>query len=115
MKKITPQLALRVGLAFVFIYAGINSLLNPSAWIGFVPVWIDTIPLISREVFLTIHGLFEIVLGLALLFGIYKKLTAALAFLSLAGIIIFFGINDITFRDLGLIAAAYTLFILVRE
>lgn len=112
--RLTPELALRIGLAGVFLYAGVNSLLNPTAWLGFVPQRIEVIPFLSRELALTIHGAFEILLALILLIGLWKRLAATLAFLSLAGIIIFYGIDDISFRDFGLLMAAYALMLLVR-
>ncbi len=115
MKKITPELALRIGLAGTFFYAGINSLLNPTNWIGFIPQWIESIPFLTRGLFLTLHGTFEILLAIALLIGIYKKLTALLTFLSLAAIIITYGIDDVSFRDFGLLAAAYALIILSKS
>lgn len=115
MKKITPELALRIGLAGVFLYAGINSLLNPTSWIGYVPQWIESIPLLTRELFLTLHGIFEIALAAVLLIGLYKKLVALLAFLSIAAIIITYGIDDISFRDFGLLASAYALLLIVRQ
>ena len=114
MKKITPELVLRIGLAGTFTYSGINSLLNPTSWIGYIPQWIEGVPFLTRELFLTLHGSFEIILAIALLIGLYKKLVTLLAFLSIAAIIIFSGIDDVTFRDFGLLAAAYALLLLTR-
>ena len=48
---------LRIGLATVFLYAGISAFLNPIAWIGFIPLWLRNI--ISYSFFfglsLTLH------------------------------------------------------------
>ncbi|MDP2703625.1 MAG: DoxX family membrane protein [bacterium] len=128
MKKITPELALRIGLAGTFLYAGVNSLLNPTAWIGYIPQWVELLgsPLRQvvpelveglqfRQIFLTLHGIFEILLAIALLVGIRKKLTALLAFLSLAAIVITYGIDDVSFRDFGLLAATYALMLLSKS
>lgn len=123
MKKITPELALRIGLAGVFVYAGINSLLNPTAWIGYIPQWINNVPLFSelveglqfRELFLKIHGAFEILLAVALLIGFWKRITSILAFLSMAGILVFYGVDDVSFRDFGLLGAAYALMIMQKQ
>ncbi|MDP3725165.1 MAG: DoxX family protein [Nanoarchaeota archaeon] len=121
-KHITPELALRIGLGGVFLYAGINSLLNPTAWIGFIPQWINNIPLFPelvegiqfREIVLMLHGAFEIVLALALLLGFWKRLASLLAFLSIAGMLIFYGVDDVSFRDFGLLAMAYALLLLTK-
>lgn len=107
--KITPELVLRIGLAGVFLYAGVNSLLNPTSWIGFVP----QIPF--RELALMAHGVFEILLALILLSGLWKRLASILAFLSLAGILIFYGVDDVSFRDFGLLAAAYALMLDIKN
>ncbi len=115
MKKITPELALRIGLAGVFLYAGVNSLLNPTAWIGFVPQWVESVPFLTRELALMIHGVFEILLAFILLIGFWKRLASILAFLSLAGILIFYGVDDVSFRDFGLLAAAYALIQLEKQ
>lgn len=114
IRRSSPELALRIGLAGTFLYAGLNSLLNPTSWIGYIPQWIESVPFLTRELFLVLHGAFEIVLAIALLIGLYKKLVALLAFLSIAAIIIFSGIDDTTFRDFGLLAAAYALLLLTR-
>ncbi len=107
--KITSEFALRVGLAGVFLYAGVNSLLNPTSWIGFVP----QIPF--REFALMAHAIFEILLAIILAIGLWKRLAAILAFLSLAGIITFYGIDDVSFRDFGLLVAAYALMLDIKN
>lgn len=113
MKKITPDLLLRLGLGLTLLYAGINSILNPDSWIGFVPDWTEKI--ISKEIFLTTHGIFEILLATTLITGFQKKISALLAFFSFASIIIFYGIDEITFRDLGLLFSALALFLIHKE
>ena len=107
--KLSPALILRIGLGAVFLYAGVNSILNPSAWIGFVPELVEAIPYVTRELFLQAHGIFEIILSVALFTGIRKKETATLSFLSFLALILFYGIDDVTFRDIGLLAASYAL------
>lgn len=111
----SPELALRIGLAGVFLYAGVNSLLNPSAWIGYIPQWVGSIPLLTRELALMFHAIFEIILAIVLLIGLWKRLAATLAFLSLAAIIIFYGIDDVSFRDFGLLASSYALLLLTKH
>lgn len=105
------SLALRLGLAFVFIYAAISSWLNPFAWIGFFPLWLRD--LLPSEVLLNGFSVYEAVLGLWLVLGWKLRLSSALAAVSLAGVIAFnLGALDIIFRDVGLAAAALALFFL---
>lgn len=103
-----PFLILRFGLAFVFIYAGVKSLTDPTAWIGFVPLWAENF--ISREMFLTVHGAAEIIMAIGLISGIWLPIFSGTAFLSLISIAVFYGVDEVTFRDVGLAAAALALF-----
>ena len=110
---LTPVLALRLGLSLVFIYAALHMLLDPQNWLGFVPNWIGK--LIDPKLFLTIHSIFELLLGLAILFGWFLEPASLIAALDLAAIIVFFGVDDITFRDFGLVMAAVALFLLATQ
>lgn len=112
----TPSRILGVGLGLTFIYAGTSSLLSPQNWIGFVPEWLNIFPeLIKgiqfRESFLFLHGVFEIIMGAWLISGYKTKIPALLSFLSIAAIILFYGIDDVTFRDFGLLSAALALYL----
>ncbi|MCP6719796.1 MAG: DoxX family protein [Patescibacteria group bacterium] len=113
LKLINPALALRIGLGLTLIYAGVNMFLNPFNWIGFIPRWIGNI--IDPQTFLYIHSTFELVLGLILIIGLWLPLAALLMFLNMFAILLFFGVDDITFRDFGLLMAALALFLLAVE
>lgn len=103
---------LQVGLAFVLIYAGVDATLHPLDWVGFVPTWVRIFHL-TRDQFLHIHSIGEIVLGIWLLLNWKLKLAAFLVFLDLFAIIFFSGFNravfTTTFRDVGLLFMAITL------
>lgn len=104
-------LVLRLALAFVFIYAAVRALYMPTAWIGFIPDWVDKLGF-TRERFLFITSMFEITLGLLLISNFKTKLLAIISALFLLSITVFsgFGILDLTFRDVGLFLAAWALF-----
>lgn len=104
-----PSLLLRVGLAFVFLYAGIASLQQPLAWEGYVPHFISSVLGITTG--LRVIAIGEIVLGMWLLVGKFAKYAAALSALMFAGIILV-NLNEllITFRDVGLLFAALALY-----
>lgn len=109
------DLLLRVAVAFPMIWAGISQLQNPTNWVGFVPSWLAGI--VDPEAFLGIHSLFNLVIGVGLLIGFWRVLFSAAAFASLASIVIFYqggvflGIDDVTFRDVGLAIVALVLFL----
>jgi uncharacterized membrane protein len=100
---------LNFGLAFVLIYAGIDQLLHPVDWVGYLPSWLPTFSF-SKEQILMGHSVVDIILGLALLFKIYTRLAAGLVALVFLGIIVANGFGRdiflITFRDVGLFFTA---------
>lgn len=107
--KNLPFPLLRIGLAFVFGYAAIASLIQPLVWAGFLPSFIVNVV----DPMLALRGIaiFEIILALWLLSGKYVQCAAVLAALTLTGIIL---MNPhqliVTFRDVGLLCAALALF-----
>ena len=106
-----PSLLLRVGLAFVFLYAGIASLQQPLEWEGYVPHVVSSMLGITNG--LRVIAIGEIILGMWLLTGKYAKYAAAVSALMFAGIILV-NLNQllITFRDIGLLFAALALYFL---
>lgn len=100
---------LRVAVAFPILWAGVRGILNPTDWVGFVPSFVGEI--IDPEVFLIAHGFLWIVTAAGLIAGFWRPFFAAVAFLGITSILIFFGVDDITFRDVGLALAALVLFL----
>ncbi len=113
MRKLTPEFILRIGLGLTFLYAGLHVIFDSTSWIGFIPHWLQT--LVNPHLFLTIHGIAEIVLGGLILGGLFLQVASLLAFLDLFSILVFYGVDDVTFRDFGLMMAALTLFLLVKR
>lgn len=109
--KLKPVLVLRIGLGLTLIYAAVGIFTNPAAWVGFVPVWLQVL---GGDLFLYGHAVFELILGLALLFGFFLPLVSFLIFLDLLAILLFYGVDDVTFRDFGLLMASLALFLLSR-
>ena len=104
-KDKTVSLLLRIGLFVVFVYAGISALMNPSNWIWFVPQWIDIF--ISRDIFLMIHGITDLIIGLWVVSNFKPFYSGLIASLSLIGIILGNVTQlDIIFRDIGILFAS---------
>lgn len=102
---------LRIGLATVFLYAGISAFLNPTVWIGFIPSWVTDI--FPGTILLFAHATFDVLLALWLLFGkkvFYASIAAGLMLLTI--IIFNVGALDIVFRDIAILFAAVALAIL---
>lgn len=100
---------IRAGLAAAFFYAATSAFLMPEAWVGFLPLWLKE--KLSANLLLPAFSLYEIILGLWLLAGVWLRLSAALAFLTFFAIIFYnLGSLDIVFRDIPLMLAALALF-----
>ncbi|MEK7086928.1 MAG: DoxX family membrane protein [Patescibacteria group bacterium] len=105
-----PTLLIRIGLAAVFIYAGIHTLFNYQSWIGFAPGWIQSV--LDPKIFLYFHAVFELILGAGMLAGIFLPIFSLAAFFDILAILIFYGVDEITFRDFGLAMTALALFLM---
>lgn len=102
---------IRLGLAIVFVYAGVSALLQPEAWVFFVPSFSNQF--FDPKLALDLLSVFQLFLAAWLVSGRYVKYSAGIAISMLAGIMVF---NPdtflITFRDIGLVAAAAALYFL---
>lgn len=107
--KITPTCVIRVGIAIVLFWFGINQILEPSAWTYFVPAWAVSASPFSPEIIVLLNGGVEIVLGAFILFGIFLRVSALIVALHLLGIAISLGNTPSAIRDLGLAFMAFSL------
>ena len=39
-----PLFIVRIGLSFVFLYFGLTKIIDPSAWLAWVPQWMELLP-----------------------------------------------------------------------
>jgi len=102
------QVFLRLGLAFVFGYAGVSSLKNPNEWIGYLPHFLAASSHVG--VLIKVFAVSELVLAAWLLSGKFVRFAAMFAAAMLAGIVFANPANMIiTFRDVGLICMALAL------
>ncbi|HSX31495.1 MAG TPA: DoxX family membrane protein [Candidatus Saccharimonadales bacterium] len=102
---------LRLGLAFVFGYAGVASLQHPAEWAGYLPTFVTSTGHALQLI--KVLAVYELVLALWLVVGKGLRYAAGLGALTLLGIITANPHNlVITFRDVGLAAMAAALFFL---
>lgn len=99
---------LRLGIAGVFLYAGVASLLYPQNWIGYLPTFFSSI--IPNNLLLLGFSFYELVLAGWILSGKKTFFAGSIACVTLVGIIV---VNihdiDILFRDIAIIFAASAL------
>ncbi len=98
----------RVGMAITFLWVGILIIKNPSAW-AMVQVWATDLLPVSIEQVLFMTGLFDILIGFLLLVDVLVVPVSLIAGIHLVLVLVVVGIDDITVRDIGLAAAAFSL------
>ena len=116
-----PETFLRLGLGAMYLYSGIDIARHPASWywaIRLLPEWLQVVPnSIGLDRFLIGQGIAEIVIAVIFLVPFVSrrlvKLATLFAAIEMAAIILFVGIDDVTFRDLGLLGAALALLRLI--
>lgn len=102
------HIALRIGVAFAFLYPPINALSDPYSWIGYFPVFVKGY--VSNEVLLHTFGIVEVIIALWILSGWRIFLPSVAATAMLLSIVIFNGPNfQVLFRDLSIAAIPFAL------
>lgn len=105
------HLLLRLAIAFVFLSFGIWELIDPQYWVGFIPGW--TMVLGPAVTIAMLHGAVLVLVGLAVLLGLWLRWSALLASLMLLeiclGLLLSSGFSDLLVRDVGLLLVAVAL------
>src|SRR3989344_5181499 len=115
----------RIALSIVFLWFGINQLISPESFLGYVPQWLyphepqmmhehplqfmHNIPSPSVHVTIMANGTLETILGVFLILGLFTRIAAFLLALHLFGISFSLGYNDVAVRDFGLALATASL------
>ncbi|GEM_PF-716987 len=119
MQRIQPLWLLRLSFGLMYIYSGYDLFYHPKSWLWAVPSWFAEIisPIISIEAFIRLQGVIEFLVALLLLAWFLGKWGVRIAVifstLEMAAILLFTGIDPITFRDIGLLGASFALLILL--
>ncbi len=107
LKRYAP-IAVRYGIGLVFLLFGISQLTNPGAWFSYFPDWLVQN---SIEQTVLMNGIFDLIIGLLLLLGLFTRIAGAIGVLHLAGVIYVVGWSDIGIRDFGLLLGALSVFL----
>ncbi|GEM_PF-1907996 len=105
LSRYSPLL-LRLSLALVFLWFGVDKFANPGYWAHQVPETIRVIAGITEDTeyaFVHAMGVFEMLVGSALAIGILTRHVAAIASVFLFSIIVTTGLTPATVRDVGLL------------
>lgn len=100
----SAQLILRLGLALVFLWSGIDMIIEPAHWIAAGPPYAA----FSSQVIILI-ALFQVLVAISLTSGFFLVPFAMTAALYLAVVFVLSGPNETIARDLGLIGGLFAL------
>jgi uncharacterized membrane protein YphA (DoxX/SURF4 family) len=107
------NLILRLSLAGVFLWFGIDKFFHPGYWLT---AWVPNFLINSASMFhlsgnaiVYTIGVFELLVGISLVSNMFVGFFALLASIFLIIITLFYGFNEIAVRDLGLIGGLMAL------
>jgi cytochrome c-type biogenesis protein len=104
------NLVLRYGLALTYIYSGYDLITNSRSWASFVPYWFSNLLPVDALTYLQFQGAVELLLALAFITGFALRPAAFLAALEMVSILLLYGIDAVTFRDVAILGGALALF-----
>ena len=110
--RLKPELLLRLGVAFAFLYPAIDAWFVPNSWIGYFPGFLLTLFKGNELVLLHAFGATGISIALWILSGKKIFIPSVLATLYLAAIVMLnFSQMEVIFRDvaIGMASAALAL------
>ena len=99
------HLILRLAIASVLLWFGLDNMLHPLAWSGYVPHWLP----VDAVKFTFYNGIGEVILGIFLAIGLFTRIAAILAALHVLTVIVAVGYRDIAVRDFTIMLAAVSL------
>ncbi len=107
------NLIIRLSLAIVFFWFGIDKFFHPDYWVN---AWVpQSVVLVTQHLKLRavdvvyISGVFEVLVATSLVANIFVVLFSFLAVLFLFGIMLFMGFSEVLMRDVGLMGALLSL------
>ena len=120
--KLNPEWALRLGIGFMYFYSAYDIFYNTEQWKSYIPSWMFHFLFnigIPLALYLKLQAVGELALGLLFIAWFSGKwglrIASILATIEMAGILLFVGIDRITFRDIGLLGAGIALVIMAFQ
>jgi len=108
-------LVMRFSLAFVLGWFGINEVLDPRYWSGYVPPMIIKTAPLDVFILVQIHGVLLVILSLTLFFRFFLRIFGLLIMFTLlsiiGGLISMNGFDEIVVRDIGLFGLALSIWL----
>ncbi len=109
--RLFSPVVLRLSIALVFLWFGINQIADPNQWVAYVPDSVVNFSGLAVTTIVFLNAIFEIILGSALLLGFFTRWTSALLALHIIDIFVIVGLNATGVRDFGIAAATLTIWL----
>jgi len=113
------NLVLRISLAIVFFWFGIDKFFHPDYWVN---AWVpQSVSLFAASFkirpidIIYISGVFEVFVGISLVTNIFIAFFSSLAVLFMGSIMFFNGFSEVLVRDIGLMGAFLSLIFWPRQ
>lgn len=100
---------LRVGMGITFLWVGLLILQSPESWGGLMQPWASTILGDAMQESMITTAIFDILVGLLLVIGIFTWQAALVGAIHLAVVLTVVGIDAITVRDIALLTGCLAL------
>lgn len=100
---------IRYGLALTILWFGIKQIIDTSWGISWLPSYSNIVPF-SAQTIIYLNGIFEILIAIFLLLGLFTRTVSLLLCLHLLSLLFIIGYNEIAVRDFGLMAASLGIF-----
>lgn len=108
IQKYVPILT-RLAISFVVLWFGINQLINPENFMGYLPEFL--LQGDYAQTLVIFNGLFELIFGVLLAIGLFVRPVALILSIHLLSIVVALGYNDIAVRDFGLALVTCSIFL----
>jgi uncharacterized membrane protein YphA (DoxX/SURF4 family) len=109
------QWVLRIGLALVFLWFGIEKFIQPQYWLdAWMPSWAVSMTVAVRATpteLVYLIGMFEVLVAASLVTGFFMRVFATIAAAYLVVVVATHGLNEVLVRDVGLVAGLISLVI----
>ena len=113
------NLVLRLSLAIVFFWFGLDKFFHPDYWVN---AWVPQSVVLFAANFkvqptdiIYISGVFEVLVATSLITNIFVAPFSSLAVLFLVSVVSFHGFNEVLVRDIGLIGGFLSLIFWPRQ
>src|SRR3989338_10000383 len=109
---------LRIGISSVFLYFGLNEVLNPGFGLAYIQPWAEKFIPMSLELFVLLFGIIHLVVAAMILFGFKTRPASLVAMFMLISIIVnlsftpAFVLNELAVRDFAILMSIKVLFLI---